>query len=252
MARKQQARRTPTATAQTGRLRHIALGLGVLMGVALLAAVTVWLSEPQHLPVRVVRVQGELQHVSQQEVRAAVLPYVQQGFLRIDIANVRAALEQLPWVYSVEVRRTWPDVLQVNLKEQQVLALWGEGGLVNPQGNIFRPVETVQTEGLPVLQGPEGTSVMLTAHFIELQRALTQLGLTISNVTLDERRAWRITLDNRVELMLGRSEHPERVERFIRAYPRILGPRIGTVARVDLRYTNGFAVQWREPGRAGA
>lgn len=230
------------------------LGIGVLTTVLLLSAVGIWLAEAQNLPVRVIRVQGEMQHVSQKEIREAVMPYVQQGFLRIDIAAVRTAVEAMPWVHSVEVRRTWPDVLQLQLREQEVLALWGEGesGLVNPEGRIFRPLGIAASDTLPVLRGPQGTSVMLTAHFIELQRALTQVGLTIRDVTMDERRAWRVRLDNGVELMLGRSEHPERVERFIRAYPRILGPRISTVARVDLRYTNGFAVQWRAAGRAGA
>lgn len=252
MARKTQAKRTQNASVQSHRARYIALGLGALMSVMLVGAIAMWLSEPQNLPVRVIRVQGELQQVSQQDVREVVLPYVQQGFLRIDIAAVRTSLEQMPWVHSAEVRRTWPDVLQVSLREQQVLALWGEGGLVNPDGDLFRPVETVIADGLPVLRGPQGTSMMLAAHFIELQRALTQLGLTITDVTMDERRAWKITLNNGVELMLGRSEHPERVARFVRAYARILGPRIDTVARVDLRYTNGFSVQWRGTNRAGA
>lgn len=246
MARKVQARRMQPAAERPRWLRQLPLFAGLFALIGLTAGALWWLSAPDSLPLRTVRVQGELHHVTQQEVRDAVLPHAQAGFLYIDINAVREALEQLPWVHSVQVRRAWPDVLLVQLREQQVLAHWGDGGLVNPEGKVFRPLEPVATAGLPVLRGPQGTSVMVTAQFIELQRALLPLQLNIAEVAMDERRAWRLVLENGMELMLGRNEHPARMERFARAWPRILGPRSTTVARIDLRYTNGFAVSFRQ------
>lgn len=241
-----QARRKQQESTRPQWLRQLPLLLGLAAVAAVGTAAALWLAEPDNLPLRTVRVQGEMYHVTQQEVQAAVLPHAQAGFLRIDINAVRAALEQLPWVHSVQVRRAWPDVLLVQLREQQVLARWADGGLVNPEGNVFRPLEPVVATGLPVLRGPQGTSVMVTAQFIELQRTLLPLQLTISEVAMDERRAWKLVLENGLELMLGRNEHPARMERFVRAWPRILGPRSATVARIDLRYTNGFAVSFRQ------
>jgi len=252
VARRIQARRKQQEVVRPEWQRYLPLLLGLMLLAVFTIGTGLWLAAPGNLPLRTVRVQGDLQHVSTQDVHAAVLPHAQVGFMRIDIGAVREALEQLPWVHSVQVRRTWPDVLLVQLREQQVLARWADGGLVNPEGGLFQPVEPVVTDGLPVLRGPQGTSTMLTAHFIELQRAVAPLQLTINEVAMDERRAWKLALDNGMELMLGRNEHPARMDRFVRAWPRILGPRSATVARVDLRYTNGFAVQWRQPGRAGA
>lgn len=241
-----QARRKQQESTRPQWLRQLPLLLGLAAVAAAGTTAALWLAKPDNLPLRTVRVQGEMYHVTQQEVQAAVLPHAQAGFLHIDINAVRAALEQLPWVHSVQVRRAWPDVLLVQLREQQVLARWADGGLVNPEGNVFRPLEPVVATGLPVLRGPQGTSVMVTAQFIELQRALLPLQLTISEVAMDERRAWKLVLENGLELMLGRNEHPARMERFVRAWPRILGPRSATVARIDLRYTNGFAVSFRQ------
>lgn len=243
---KAQARRKQQGSTRPQWLRQLPLLLGLAALASVGAAAALWLAEPDNLPLRTVRVQGAMYHVTPQEVQAAVLPYAQAGFLHIDINAVRAALEQLPWVHSVQVRRAWPDVLLVQLREQQVLARWADGGLVNPEGNVFRPLEPVAATDLPVLRGPQGTSVMVTAQFIELQRALLPLQLTISEVAMDERRAWKLVLENGLELMLGRNEHPARMERFVRAWPRILGPRSATVARIDLRYTNGFAVSFRQ------
>lgn len=245
MSRKVQARRKRPEAARSPWRGKVLLVLSLLGLLGLGGGTAWWLAQPESLPLRTVRVQGELQHVSPQEVRAVVLPHAQAGFLHVDINAVRAALEQLPWVHSVQVRRAWPDVLLVQLREQQVLARWGDDGLVNPEGKVFHPAETVITE-LPVLRGPHGTSAMVTAQFIELQRALWPLQLNITEVVMDERRAWRLRLENGMELMLGRNEHPARMERFVRAWPRILGPRSTTVTRIDLRYSNGFAVSFRQ------
>lgn len=224
--------------------------------VLLLAAAVIWLLNPHNLPLRTVRVEGVLVHVTPEQIRAAVAPFAGQGFVHIDIAQVRAALERLPWIYSVQVTRSWPDALLVAVQEQKVLARWGDGGLVNVQGDVFRPQAPQTDDRLPLLQGPPGTSAALAMQFAAMRRLLVPLGLAITRVTMDDRRAWSLMLADGVQLMLGRSDQAARIERFVHAYPQVLAPRIATVARVDLRYTNGFAVQWREhlaggAGRAG-
>lgn len=218
-------------------------GLGLFM--AGTAAAGWWLSQPGHLPVRSIQLVGELQHVRAEEIREVVLPHAQAGFVAMDLAAVQASLEQLPWVHSAQVHRAWPDVLQVQLHEQQVLARWGEQALVNPEGKVFQSMERVAAS-LPVLRGPEGTSLMVTAQFLELQKMLWQQELIIEELVMDERRSWMLRLDNGLELLLGRSEHPVRVERFMRAWPHILAPRRDGLVLIDLRYANGFAVTSRE------
>jgi len=48
---------------------------------------------------------------------------------------------------------------------------------------------------------------------------------------------------------VGRAAPEARLRRLVAAWPAALAGRAGRVARVDLRYTNGFAVRWR-PGAA--
>ena len=68
-------------------------------------------------------------------------------------------------------------------------------------------------------------------------------------MTLSDRRAWRIVLSDGSTLLLGRHFTQERLDRFIRAWPRILRENWPRVQTLDLRYTNGFAVKER-PGLA--
>jgi len=47
------------------------------------------------------------------------------NFLDINPAQVKQALEDLPWIRDVTVKRSFfPNVLQINIKEKEVLALW--------------------------------------------------------------------------------------------------------------------------------
>lgn len=47
------------------------------------------------------------------------------NFFKIDVTQLKRRLEELPWVRDVTVKRSFlPNILQINIKEKEVLALW--------------------------------------------------------------------------------------------------------------------------------
>jgi cell division protein FtsQ len=46
---------------------------------------------------------------------------------------------------------------------------------------------------------------------------------------------------------LGRRDVDERIERFIRTASQVIAHRVTEIAYVDMRYSNGFAIGWRNP-----
>lgn len=72
---------------------------------------------------------------------------------------------------------------------------------------------------------------------------INSLGLTVTSLVLNERRAWQIILDNGIRLELGKDSLDERVERFISLYNE-LGSKANQVSYIDLRYDTGAAVGW--------
>jgi len=99
---------------------------------------------------------------------------------------------------------------------------------------------------LPQFSGPSGTGVKVAESFQLLAKKMKEIKLRISALTLTERRAWHVRMENGLHLMLGKVVNDERLNRFISAYPKLLGEKITQVDSVDLRYTNGFAVRWKE------
>lgn len=227
---------------------------GGLLGISLLSA-ALWggaqLLSPETLPVTTVRVENRLQHLDREVLRRAVVAHAREGFLRVNVAAIQKELEALSWVATASVRRSWPDMLIVRVQEQQPVARWSDGGLLNPEGERFAVAETASWQSLPLLQGPKETEKAVMNAYQAMQQELVPLELQIVELNMDQRRAWSVRLDNGLQLRLGRSDTRSRLQRFANVYARVLQPRLASIDSVDLRYTNGFAVRWRE-GNAAA
>jgi len=70
-------------------------------------------------------------------------------------------------------------------------------------------------------------------------------GLGFSGLNLEQRGAWTLRLGNGIDVVLGRDQVEQRFERFMTVYQARLASRADEVSRVDARYTNGVAVQWK-------
>jgi cell division protein FtsQ len=199
-----------------------------------------------HLPVfplREIRVIGDVGHVTNEQIAAVIARELRGNFFTVDLAQAREAFEKLPWVRKVNVRRQWPDRLEVAVEEHQPLARWGSTALLNAHGEVF---EAAISSKLPVFFGPEGTAVEVVARYAEFDRLLAPIGRKVALITLSARRAWQLRLDDGMVLQLGRENLEARLAGFVSAYQRTVARLPQTPSHVDLRYSNGFAV--RTPG----
>jgi cell division protein FtsQ len=203
-----------------------------------------YLLRPDYFPVRNVRFEGEFRNVDEQVLASAVVDVVRGNFFLLDLDAVRARAQGVPWVYTVSVRREWPDSVYVRFTEQEIVAQWGAKGWINTQGEYVDLRGQTGPEGLPRLDGPAGMTARVLAHYRKLNALLADAGLQIRSLVLTARHSWNVTLDSGLQLTLGREEPEPKIERFARVYAASLGARAGQVKRVDLRYTNGFAVEW--------
>jgi cell division protein FtsQ len=219
----------------------LVLVLGVPAGIGL------WmLSQPDTLPIRSVNVEGEFRHLAQKDVYDALGGLASGGFFNVDVRAVKLAAESLPWVDSASVRRAWPSTLRVEITEQVPLAKWGKDQAVNVRGELFRLSEKELPEKLPDFMGPDGTEKKVAVNYRLLSEKLAKIDMRINEVILTDRRAWRIQLENGLNLLFGKTINEDLLERFIAAYPYLLAKRSGQPESIDLRYANGFAVRWKD------
>ncbi|MDH5651515.1 MAG: cell division protein FtsQ/DivIB [Gammaproteobacteria bacterium] len=214
--------------------------LVVVLGAVFMLVQT--LSRPDLLPINRIKAQGSFTHVTEAMLQTA-LGTIDAGYFSVNVKQIQQQVEALPWVDKAVVRRVWPDVLAIRIVEQEPVALWKSGGLVNKRGELFYPAEQSYPSRLPVLSGPEGASKQLLSNFIAVREALLQVNLQTVRVDMDARRALTVWLNNGTKLVLGRNEAMQRLQRFVRIYPGVLAIEGDNIERVDMRYTNGFTIK---------
>lgn len=228
------------------------LGLGLLAGMLGGGAWGLsWLRGPQTLPIEVVHISGELRYLSRDNLVQVVAKSLKGGFFSLDLEGVQAAVSALPWVAQASVRRRWPDRLELQVQERRAVARWSGTSLVTAEGAVFHPQPNEIPEGLPNLVGPDEQSApLLLERHRQWQGVVGTKGLQIEELQLDARGAWRLVLQEGLRVELGRSDAAERLGRFLTILPQLRAQAV-TAERIDLRYSNGLAVQWRAEAPAG-
>jgi cell division protein FtsQ len=222
----------------TRRAALLVLFVGTLIGLA-------WALDR---PIRAISMDGSFQRVSPGQIEKAVAPYTQSGFMSADLDRIQRAIEAVPWVDHARVQRRWPNSLHVTVIEETAAARWGESGLLNTRGQLFvREAAHVPAE-LPRLSGPEGTESQVAQRYLSAQGRMLEAGMRVAALRLDERGAWEMDLDSGVTVRLGRREVDERIERFIHTASQVVSHRWTEINYVDMRYSNGFAIGWRNQG----
>lgn len=232
----------------SGLLRALAWLLAVaLVALPVVALVNGWIGA-ERWPLKTLRLQGHVERVDPAAVRAALLPYARQGFFAVRLADAQAAVAAVPWVERAEVHKRWPDVLEVRVVEHRPFARWGDDRLLSQDGELFPAANVKPPANLPLLDGPDARVADVVAMYNESRELFAPTGFTVRSLELDARGSWSLTLSGGTEVEIGSREARLRLTRFAGLLPQLLSQKQQPLARADLRYTNGFALTWKEAG----
>jgi cell division protein FtsQ len=204
---------------------------------------------PESFPITTVQVKGQYPHIKPQVLQEVITPYTKKSFFAFSPWKLRAALQQIPWVGTANIRRVWPTTVEVTITEKQPIALWNGQALMAADGSLFTPHVLIYSKELPRLSGPKDQEAMLFASMQKMNQLLHPLNLTVQQLILSPRHSWSLMLSNHIQVVMGQDNIWLRLEQFIETYPKVIGDKAGQALSVDLRYPNGMAVQWRRGRR---
>jgi len=260
MTKKQQGNSKTAAPLSQDSALSFGLGL-VFFIVVLFSLITIsyWLTQhfigQESAPVTSIVVSGEMPYSQRSDIINAIDQVDMGNFFQVDVNEVQSYVLTLPWVYSVAVRKQWPNELKIYVVDQNPIALWNGNFLINQLGQVFQADIERINHYLPNFFGPEGSELLALENYRDLNALLDYKALKIDELVLSERFSWQLTLDDGVTLNLGREERVERIQRFMDVYPIIkaqLKAKIiaekqqnQAVDYIDLRYDTGLAVGWK-------
>lgn len=202
------------------------------------------LSNAKLLPMTSILISGTRHHVSDQALQSALSKVPQSAnFFTLDVKRVQQQIEALPWVREVRVRKQWPNKLRVYLQEQQPVAIWNHTQLLNRQGNVFDAPVSQVAQPLVKLNGPKEFIGEMIGAWHQMGKIVTTKSLHISEISLSDRRSWRLKLSNGIQLRLGQRDRMKRLQRFLNLYDQLHPEKM---AYADLRYNNGLAIGWKQ------
>lgn len=227
-------------------------GLVVVFVVLCLGVIGTWIARHPIWNLRAISVHGEVSHQNAVGLRAQLAAQMRKqlsaSFLTVDLQQVRALFQTVPWVREARVQREFPNRLRVTLEEHQAVAWWGQAGsgqLVSRLGEVF-DASPDDGDGLPELAGPVEQAPQVWALYQVLSAELARLEMGLVRLELNERGNWRAELDNGARMELGRGTPEdllERTRRFTATLGQLTQRYPGALQTVDLRYPNGYALR---------
>lgn len=238
--------------------------LGWTLVAMLLAGVGLWAVRHPVWTVAAVEVEGDLQHQNEATFRAHMGNRLGGSFITLNLLDVKAVFESVPWVRKALVQRAFPNRIRVTLEEHQAIAWWEQDGstlLMNRQGEVFEAsADDELADALPELGGPAGEAAQVKAVYDALRPEFARLDMGIDRLTLTAQGSWRAELDNGARIELGRGTAEDllpRVRQFTNTLGQVTRQHGRSLEAADLRYPAAYAVKLRgittlEPGLAGA
>ena len=125
------------------------------------------------------------------------------SLMALDAAATRDALKTLPWILDADVRKVYPDTIEIKLTEKKAFGIWQHGqdlSLIEKSGKVIAPLRDNKFAHLPLFVGRDaGTGAE------EIMRDFDQWPAVKSRVKAFMRvagRRWDLKLDNGVVIKL--------------------------------------------------
>jgi cell division protein FtsQ len=80
------------------------------------------------------------------------------SLMALDVADIRAKLRSLPWVSDAEVRKVYPDTVEIKLTEKTAYGIWQHGdalSLIQKDGKVIAPLRDNKFAYLPLFVGAD-------------------------------------------------------------------------------------------------
>ncbi|MDB3990442.1 FtsQ-type POTRA domain-containing protein [Gammaproteobacteria bacterium] len=187
----------------------------------------------------------EMKRVSEDDLRGISSKIYDEGFLQINLNDIKDEIEQVNWVKSVSLERRWPDQINILIEEEDIIGWWNKDSIINSKGNLFSLDQQSLPSGLIEFYGPDGHQAIVYEKYLLFAEELTTRGILIEKVTLDFKGSWIVTIRPNIALRLGKEDISERFDRFLMIWDESLLDNLTVIEYIDLRYTEGFSVKRR-------
>jgi cell division protein FtsQ len=137
------------------------------------------------------------------------------------------------------------------IKEKKPVARWDEQHLLSDSASVYL-ADTGAFSHLPIVHAANHPPAWVLQQFYRLQTRFNSVDERLMALQVDSRGALDVELINGLKIKLGRKDIDHKIDRLVSIYMQQILPRREQIQRLDLRYSNGFAVAWKKEALQGS
>ena len=200
-------------------------------------------SEIFYFPIKNVT-SSELINVNKDDISKAVKYLYSKSFFDIDLNHLKNKLEKIEWVRKINVRRSYPNEIIIDIEEHTPILRWNNKMYINKYGEKFNASKI--DKSIPILISDESRINEVFAYFKLFNEKLSsrKLDFKITKIMENEIRSLAISLSSGINIQLGSKDVNNKITLFFEIYKSLNTRDLNKIRYIDMRYTNGFSVGW--------
>lgn len=196
-----------------------------------------------HFPIKNV-ISSELINVNEDDISKAVKYLYSKSFFDIDLNYLKNKLEKIEWVRKINVRRSYPNEIIIDIEEHTPILIWNNKMYINTYGEKFN-VSKID-KNIPILISDESRINEVFTYFKLFNEKLSsrKLDFKITKIMENEIRSLTIGLSSGINIQLGSKDVNIKIPLFFEIYKSLNTRDLNKIRYIDMRYSNGFSVGW--------
>jgi cell division protein FtsQ len=200
-------------------------------------------SENLYFPIKNVT-SSELINVNKDDISEAVKYLYSKSFFDIDLNYLKNKLEKIEWVRKINVRRSYPNEIIIDIEEHTPILIWNNKMYINKYGEKF--IVSKIDKNIPILVSDESRINEVFTYFESFNDKLSsrKLDFKITKIVENEIRSLTISLSSGINIQLGSKDVNNKITLFFEIYKSLNTRDLKKIRYIDMRYSNGFSVGW--------
>ena len=248
MRSKKKNKRYKAAPARGGKIAlFFKRGTMVLLIVVLAAAAVLGLKIfAEQLRVKEIMISGN-KRLDRADVISALKVYKGESLLNLHFEDLRGRLKQNPWIKKVDLRKQYPDTLEIKIEEAEPRALLSvkeQLYLVDGEGRVLESIKGETPPFLPVIKNIDPGLRKDMTEALKLVEALSGKPAFADRESIEiglESYGLTVHIDGEF-IKVGYGEYAEKFQRWIELEPEIRKRGV-PVQYVDLRFKDSVIVK---------
>ena len=187
-----------------------------------------------------------IENSSVDDIREVAKKYVRsKSFFNIDINYLQSKIENIDWISSANIRRSYPNEIIIFVTEHIPIAIWNNKDYLNQFGEIF--TANKKNNKLPILISKNNKNKIIFEYLSLFSNDLIRHNINekVVKIIEDDIRSISVILSSGITIKLGSKNVKEKIDIFFKVYQTLNSSDLSKMRYIDMRYSNGFSVGWK-------